>query len=297
MSDNHYRFQLGEFECIAVSDGVSSSDVRKLFLNAPRQTLFEALEERGLPRDEIELSATCLLVNTGEQRILIDTGRGPTSESGGALVENLAAAGVKPDSIDAVILSHAHGDHIGGLTTKSGKLTFPKARYYMWRSEWSYWTSELTMIELPFAATRAAQKHLPPIADRVVLIDQEGEFLPGFEAISAPGHTIGHMALRISSDGKSLVYLGDSFLHPLHIEHPEWLALYDAFPEQAIASRRELLMMAAENDVMSAFYHFGFPSVGRVVQQERLSWHWELANGGSGAPEAEAEGPGTAKKP
>lgn len=119
-----------------------------------------------------------------------------------------------------------------------------------------------------------ARKNLPPIQSRLSIIDHEAEILPGIQAISAPGHTPGHMALAVSSGGEKLLCISDTVLHPVHLEQPEWLAVVDQNPQQVIATRRKLLNLAATEKALVLAFHFPFPGLGHVVP-EGDGWNWQ----------------------
>jgi glyoxylase-like metal-dependent hydrolase (beta-lactamase superfamily II) len=119
-----------------------------------------------------------------------------------------------------------------------------------------------------------ARKNLPPIQGQLDLIDREMEILPGIQAISAPGHTPGHMALAISSGSEQLLCISDSVLYPIHLEQPDWYQVFDLAPEQAMATRRQLLDRVAAEKVMVIAYHFPFPGLGRVIEKEK-GWQWQ----------------------
>jgi glyoxylase-like metal-dependent hydrolase (beta-lactamase superfamily II) len=210
--------------------------------------------------------------------VLVDTGAGEHTAEAGKLIRNLQAGGIAPGDIDWVILTHCHPDHIGGITLKNGQLAFPNARYAMWKDEWDFWTSEGIEEKLDEllreSLLSATHQNLPPIQDRLDLIEGEKEIVPGIQAISAPGHTPGHMALLISSEGDQLLYTSDLVLHPIHLEQPEWCALFDFAPEQVAATRRKLLNWAASQSFLLHAFHFPFPGLGHVVQQGE-GWSWQ----------------------
>jgi len=118
-----------------------------------------------------------------------------------------------------------------------------------------------------------ALNNLLPIQGQLDLVDRETEIVPGIRAVAAPGHTPGHMALAISSGGEQLLVIADAVLHPIHLEQPEWYAVVDFIPEQAVATRRRLLNRAAAEKALVLAFHFPFPGLGHVVQKGE-GWQW-----------------------
>jgi glyoxylase-like metal-dependent hydrolase (beta-lactamase superfamily II) len=286
MDTEVYRFKVGDFECMAVSDGsltyappMFPPPATILFSNVPTEVLARVLGEHDLqPEQWTEWISpyTCLLVKTADHLVLVDTGAGGLAPSTGRLIHNLKAAGVEPDDIDTVILTHAHPDHIGGNIDSEGNLTFPNARYVMWKGEWDFWTSEEAALKLDEHAKMMlafAQRNLPPIRDRLDLVDHETEILPGIRAVAAPGHTPGHMAVAISSRRQQLLCISDTVLHPVHLEQPEWYAVVDSAPKQVVATRRRLLNKATVEKALVLAFHFTFPGLGHVIQKG-TGWQW-----------------------
>jgi glyoxylase-like metal-dependent hydrolase (beta-lactamase superfamily II) len=148
----------------------------------------------------------------------------------------------------------------------------------MWKDEWDFWTSKQAKEKLDEHVREVllsvARKNLPPIQERLDLIEREREILPGIQAISAPGHTPGHMALVISSGGEQLLCISDTALHPIHLEQPEWCAAVDFAPDQVVATRRRILNRAAAEKALVLAFHFPFPGLGHIVQKGE-AWQWQ----------------------
>ena len=279
-----HRFKVGDFECMAVSDGTFAYPDHSFFVNAPKERLEQVLREHNIQPGEIITPWTCLLVNTGRQRVLVDTGGGPEATrlvpSVGKLLQNLEAEGIEPGDIDVVILTHGHPDHIGGNTDAEGKPAFPKARYVMWKDEWEFWTSEpdLGQLEVEESLKQLmltfARSNLPPIEGQLDLVDRESEVVPGIRAVAALGHTPGHMALAISSGSKQLLCISDALLHPIHMEQADWYPAFDLVREQAMVTKRQLMDRAAAEKALVLAFHFPFPGLGHVIQREK-GWQWQ----------------------
>ncbi len=273
---------------MAVSDGTHTyapptfpPPATFLFTNASGRSLEQVLRRHNLESErwaEWVSPYICLVINTGEHRVLVDTGANGLGPDTGRLLQNLRTERIEPEDIDTVILTHGHPDHIGGNTDSEGKLIFPNARYVMWKDEWDFWNSEEAERKLEEHVREIllgyARKNLPPIQGQLRLVNQETEILPGIRAIAAPGHTPGHMAVAISSGGELLLCLSDTVLHPIHLEQPDWHAAVDFAPQQVIATRHRLLNRAATEKALVLAFHFPFPGLGHVVP-ERGAWQWQ----------------------
>lgn len=284
-----YRFKVGDFTCIAINDGTfayphpAQNVFINFFVNAPKERLVQALKKHGIDPekwDEYVSPYTCLVIDTGRRKVLVDTGAGGFAPTTGKLLPNLKAEGIAPEDIDTVVLTHGHPDHIGGNIDGEGNPAFPNARYVMWKDEWEFWTKEPNLEALKIdqhgkdILAKIAQSNLLPIRDRLDLVDRETEIAPGIHAIPAPGHTPGHMAVSVISANEQLIYISDAVLHPIHLEQPDWISAVAFTPERVVATRHRLLEKAASENTLVLATHFAFPGLGNVVKKEK-GWEWQ----------------------
>jgi glyoxylase-like metal-dependent hydrolase (beta-lactamase superfamily II) len=289
MDTGSFRFEIGEFECASISDGALNYPPESFFANAPLERVEEALRERNLPTAQIMTPYTCLFIDTGEHRVMVDTGAGNlgahaaqvfpgldhSTSVTGLLPENLRAAGIEPSEIDTVVITHAHPDHVGGTLDERGELLFSNARYFISEEEWDFWASEAATTKAPAVMVDTARRNLDPLEKRMTYVGDGSEIVPGVRAIATFGHTPGHIALSIASEGEQLLHVSDAVLYPLHLEHPEWTPVFDMLPEQASASKRRIFDRAAEDDAMVFAHHFPpFPNLGHVRKKEQ-GWRWQ----------------------
>lgn len=267
---------VGDFRCYPIPDGD---------LLYPRAALSGNDPERvsSFP-EQVAVPYTPLLVDTGSLRILIDTGAGPLAPSTGFIEESLARAGFQASDIDVVVLSHAHPDHIGGLTRADGALRFPNARFLMSRREYDFWHSAELRSRLGSGSLYGSahledvmgiwvDRYLPPVRDRLEWLADDAEIAPGIAAIDAPGHTPGHLGIAISSGGESLLYAGDLLVMSNQVAEPDWTTIFDLDAKQIVATRRRLLDRAATDRSIVFHYHFG--EAGRFGRHG-TQYAWEL---------------------
>ena len=163
---------------------------------------------------------------------------------------------------------------MGGALNKAGEPAFPNAEYFIAKAEWEFWFSEEAMLRPGKRFTDYARHTLRPLAGKTTLLEREEEILPGVSRLFAPGHTPGHMVVSIASDGERLLYTGDTVLHPLHLEHPDWLPVFDILPEPAAASKQRIFDLAAATGSRVLGQHFPpFPNLGHIVKRE-VGWEW-----------------------
>ena len=266
--------------CTVLSDGYCSYPTPWFFPNADPDQLRQAFERRHLEQERILSPYTCLLIETGRHVVLVDTGAGVYSPTTGAILARLEIAGVRARNVDTVVLTHAHPDHIGGAIDGCGRPTFPNASYLISEPEWEFWTAARANLsglrvpdEMKLSIQSVARRCLGPLRHQIEPVARETEVVPGVYAIPAPGHTPGHLAVLLSSDGHHILNLGDAAVHPLHLERPDWENGFDLTGDQAVATRRGLMERAVAENMHVMAFHFPFPSVGTVSARDG-GWEW-----------------------
>ncbi|WP_262296363.1 MBL fold metallo-hydrolase [Microvirga sesbaniae] len=267
-----YRYKVGDIEVMAVNDGSAPRPLEGFIRNAELPAVQQAAREAFLPQDTIQNTFNGLVVRSGDRLTVIDTGNGdmgaPTT---GRWMENFRAAGFDPAQVNTVVISHFHGDHINGLRRKDGTAVFPNAEVMVPAAEWAFWMDDARMNQAPENARggfQGARRVFGPIAKDVKQYDMDKEVVPGLTSIAAPGHTPGHTAFMLSSGSGRLLILSDTANHPaLFVRNPDWSAIFDMDADQARATRRKMLDLAAAERAQVAFYHAPFPATGHIAKE------------------------------
>ena len=252
----HHRFTLGGFEVVTLLAGsrVSDKPQETFGLNASSEDFAALAEANFLPADQTRNYFTPTLVNTGSELVLFDTGLAPEG-----ITAALAAAGYSPDQVDVVVLTHMHGDHIGGLANDSGTRSFAKARYVTGAAEFDHWSK---------AGNEGFDAKVKPLAAETTMLEDGGAVASGITAMAAFGHSPGHMAYRIESEGKALILTADTVNHYVFsLQRPEWEVRFDMDKAQAAATRKSLLGMIAADRLPFIGYHMPFPALGYLEAQ------------------------------
>ena len=273
-----HRYKVGDIEVTVLTDGFRMVPVDDKYLrNASAADLAEALAAAGLPTDKMKNTYSPIVLTTGGRRVLFDTGNGEAASrqsngERGTLNDNLAAAGIDRNSIDVVVISHFHADHVNGLLTADNQRAFPKADVLVPEVEWKFWmddgemsrASPGRMAEL-FANNRRV---FDALGRKVTLYAWDQEIVKGVTAVGTPGHSIGHTSFVVSSGGKQ-VYVQSDVCNNFAVfaPHPDWQGFFDQDPVAAAATRRRVYGMLAADKLLVQAYHFPFPALSRIEKQ------------------------------
>ncbi|MFZ6764036.1 MBL fold metallo-hydrolase [Pseudoroseomonas sp. WGS1072] len=280
-----HRFTFGDYEATVVSDGyLPLGKPEPAFPASPPAEIVGLLESNFLPPDAATLEQNVLVLNTDKQLILFDTGMGDSmGEAGkmfgpttGRMLANLKAAGIQPEQIDLVVLTHAHCDHCWGLVDAAGNRVFPNAQVALSEIDLKYWTDDGNKRGPAFMTPfiDGAKKNLGAYRDRMIMVQDGKEVAPGVIALFTPGHTLGHHCYAITSGDKTLVNTGDlAHHHILLLRRPLWEFSFDTDPKLSAQSRSRMLDRLAKDRHEVLSYHFPWPGLGHVVREnEGYAW-------------------------
>lgn len=269
-----YRLMLGDFEVTALSDGTVDLKPKELLTNTTQEQVATLLE-RSFAGDAVPTSVNAYLINTGSKLVLVDTGAaklfGPTL---GNLLANLAAAGYKPEQVDAVLITHMHPDHVGGLMA-DGKMAFANATVHADRRDVDFWLSQARLDAAPetmkgfFQGAMASLKSYVG-GGKMKAFDGSTELFAGIRAVAAPGHTPGHTIYAVESKGQKLVLWGD-LMHVAAVQfvEPQVTIAFDTDSKAAMTERAMAYADAAQGRYLVAGAHLPFPGIGRVRSEGR----------------------------
>lgn len=274
------RYTVGNMEVAVICDGYIKLDAGAVMGLIPR-----VMWEPVIGRDNIDaehrmkLSLNCMVVRSGEEILLVDTGLGNKLEGvardrafpgeNGLLLQGLANLGLTPEDVTVVANTHLHADHCGWNTVRDGRgnlrPTFPNARYYLQAGEYEAATH-------PNERTRGtyfAENFEPLMASgQLNLVEGEVELIPGARFWATPGHTQDHASIALTSGGEAAIYTGDLVHHAVQVERPAWIAAFDILPLLSLESKKKLAERALRDNALLICVHNTFPGVGRLTERD-----------------------------
>ncbi|MBC8508559.1 MAG: MBL fold metallo-hydrolase [Chloroflexi bacterium] len=275
---NH--FNIGEHEGIVLNDYSDAHTADELIINPNIEELEQLAQEFAFSLNEIPVDYNNLLIQTGNQKVLVDAG---IPRPMGNLFKGLEELKIDPGDIDTVVITHSDMDHIGGILDEEGEISFPNSRYIMLEEYWQYWSSEERCAELARLNNWAKEKAefawetYSKIRDLMISVKPGEEFIPGFRLFPALGHRYDHSILKVTSSDELLMHISDAIAHPLFMAKQDWYSTYDANPAQVVETKKELLRICASENALVFGAHFPFPGLG-YVQQDHDRWNWQTIN-------------------
>ena len=274
-STGYHRYGIGDIRCTALYDGVWRKEHAEAFIrNAGVEETKAALAKGGLNAGHVTIEFSQTLIETSGKKVLIDPGTGgqwvPTA---GLMSKNMAAAGFAAEDIDTILISHFHPDHIFGLMEKdTNAQVYPEAEIVVPETEYAFWTDLGVYSKLPkdwHGLAKRIQATFPKWPN-VRRVGSNVEVASGIRSLHAPGHTPGHTAYHVSSGSAQLLVAGDVAITPaLFVANPGWHVTFDADPELAEQTRREIFDRVVADRAVIAGYHFGFPNAGTILRDGR----------------------------
>jgi len=280
-----HKMMVGSLPVAIVQDGSNRRpDATQGFIpGVPAETVSAALAANGTPGPALDNPYNQTVVQTRAGLVLIDTGFGQGAPAGtGQMMAAVRAAGFDPADIRIVLVSHFHGDHVGGLLAPDGTPAFPNAAIKVPEAEWAFWNDageEARAAEFRRPGFANARRRFAPYAEKVERFRPDAEVAPGITAIDTRGHSPGHVSFLIADGTAQCLVIGDAVTTPaLFMANPEWYPIFDMDPTQAVETRKKLLDRAAAERMPVVGYHFPFPATGRV---ERAGTGYRLVPSGA----------------
>ena len=270
---SRYVQRVGKIDVMVISDGVLSLPGAMLGHNADAAVRAAWLEDKFLPSDVLEWALNVVVVRSGGRTILVDAGIGgefPDLERAGLLAQRLEAAGIDPQSVTDVVLTHMHMDHCGGLLADGVKERLrPDLRVHVAAAEAEFWEApDFSRVSMPpgfpDALRRTGKRFLKEFSSQLRTFENQYEVAPGVVVQRTGGHTPGHSVVRLASGGDRLTFAGDAVFQ-VGFEHPDWYNGFEHDPEEAARVRVRLLRELAANRESLVATHLSFPSVCHVA--------------------------------
>jgi glyoxylase-like metal-dependent hydrolase (beta-lactamase superfamily II) len=267
-----YRYKVGDFEVTALNEGVvRNATPANMAVNKTLPDVQKALGDAFLPTDHVINQFNTIVVNTGKNLVLIDSGFGDSGPpTGNNLLSNMSAAGIDPKNIDTILVSHFHGDHISGIRAKGGAANYPNAEIMVPSGEWQFWndaSNQAKVIDNFKPGFANVKRVFEPVAKDVKQFEHGKELVPGITAVDSRGHSPGHTAFLVASGNGKLLVTSDTVNHQILIRNPEWSLWADMDAAMAVTARKRLLDMAATDKIQISAYHLPFPSTGFISKR------------------------------
>jgi len=268
LADN--RRVVGQIEVFSLSDRSNERDAHRVFPDVP-QAAWQSFKETGTSGENLfTMNFGCYLLRSPDLTVLVDTG------VGGDLISELESSGIRLEDVQAIAYTHLHGDHIAWNLSgpdDNPQPTFPNARYYVPRGDWSYFVEQGSP---GYSPTVHDKFRLLEERGLVQLVDDGASISPELTVWATPGHTPGHSCIVIQSGDERAVIVGDAIIHPVQVGHPEWNSTWDQDPDTAGRSRRQLVERMEREQSLGGVSHFVAPGFGRVVKAGD-QYVWQLA--------------------
>ncbi|GEO85264.1 MBL fold metallo-hydrolase [Ciceribacter naphthalenivorans] len=257
---------------MTISDGHLSLPMAFLYPDVPKEELEPFLVANGLPANVLTPDCNVTAFKRGDRVVLFDVGSGSNfMKTAGRLGENLAEAGIDPASVTDVVFTHAHPDHLWGVTDDFDELVFPSAAYHISQTEWDFWSSAETLTKVPperQSFVVGAQSRFKFIEDKVNFIKPGQEVLSGVEAVDTAGHTPGHLSFLVHGGSEPTLIIGDALSNTaISFAHPEWRTGSDHDQEMGAKTRAALLDRLAGDKVTIIGYHFNHTGIGHAERR------------------------------
>ncbi|MGE3993196.1 MBL fold metallo-hydrolase [Pseudorhodoplanes sp.] len=276
------KLSIGAIEAFAIFDGAIGMDPADLFVpNQAPQPEADGIRQQ-IRGGEPGIHSSVLLLKTGRNTVLVDTGSGPGGDPNvGKLLKNLQATGIDSAEIDSIIFSHCHPDHIAGTLDVEGNPVFPNAHYYISENELAHWSAETVRVNslIPEAmkdfVVCTAKRALQAINSRMSAVRSGQEFLPGIRALDGAGHSPGQIALAVTSGSNTLVHAADVIANStVAFKYPRWASAVDEDRDLAATTRQRLLDQLSADRVQMFAPHIHFPGIG-YVERRHSEYVWQ----------------------
>ena len=276
----YYRIMVGQFEVTALYDGAIELDTKLLHNTTPME-LNKLLSRMFVGNPKMQTAVNAYLINTGKNLVLVDAGAAKLfGPSLGFILQNMRAAGYDPAQVDTVVITHLHPDHVGGIADADGKPLFSKAKIMVAKEDNDFWLSQ----KIADGSPEAMQPFFKMARDAAASYLKGGQWqtfaegnvlVPGITAVKANGHTPGHTAFAVESEGQKLLIWGDLVhAHAVQFARPGVSIEFDVDQKQAIATRKSIFKTMAISKSLVAGMHLPFPGIGHVRWDGKESYSW-----------------------